>query len=132
MAEFNASGPAVLAVLIDPATGLPYSAATGATGPLGGGVVSISGDVTITSGNAATYNGMTLVFAAAHTVTLDVGLPSNFGFAAQPPVSGNASIASDGTVLLNGATTTITRALSGNVLFGVAAVGTNSYAVTGS
>lgn len=96
-----------------------------------GSAIAVTGDITISSANAATYNGMTLVFDAAHTVTLDVGLPSNFGFAAQPPASGNASIASDGTVFLNGATTTITRAAS-NILFGVAAVGTDTYAVTGS
>ncbi len=101
----------------------------------GGGSVSVSGDVTINSANANTYNGMTLIFSAAATVTLAAGLPENFGFVVRPPASGNASIASantGGLPTLDGATATLTRALAGNKLFAVVWIAADTYTVTGT
>lgn len=105
----------------------------------GGSTVQIAGNTTINLANSSSYNGAVLEFLAAYTLTLSAGLPSGFSFAAIPPASGNASIASDGTVLLqNGtgatATTTVTRAASANSLFAVQqrASATNTYIVTGS
>lgn len=77
-------------------------------------------------------NGNTLVFAGAYTVTLLEGMPENYGFAAKPPASGNASIARATGVLLNGGSSTLTRALASNVLFAVSQDAPNSYSVTGS
>lgn len=98
----------------------------------GGTPTAINGDISIGPENAASFQGQTLVFSTAATVTLKVGLPANFGFAVRPPGAGNASIASDGTTTLNGAGATITRTLANNILFGVSAIGVNAYAVTGS
>lgn len=98
----------------------------------GGEIVHIDHSQTINAANADMFNGKMLVFDAAYSLTLAVGLPANFGFAVYPPASGNASIVSDGTVKFNGATTTLTRAASANTLFGVAAIGNDGYAVTGS
>ena len=101
----------------------------------GGGNVTISGDVTITASNAATYNGQTLIWSTAATVTLSAGLPDGFGFAGRPPASGNASIASantGGLPTLDGATTTVTRALASNKLFAVTDIGADAYTVSGS
>lgn len=71
--------------------------------------VSIAASLTISNRNADLYNGRTLVFSAAFTVTLDPTLPSGFGFTAIPPASGSASIAAGSGVTLNGAASTITR-----------------------
>jgi hypothetical protein len=98
----------------------------------GGEPIAIGGAISIGPENANIFQGRTLVFSTAATVTLKVGLPANFGFAVRPPSSGNASIASDGVVTLNGATTTLTRTVASNTLFGVSAIGVNAYAVTGS
>ena len=94
--------------------------------------IAISATLTINQANANAYNGKTLQFASAQTVTLAVGLPLNFGFTGIPPASGNASIASDGTVTLNGATTTLTRAAAGNPQFFVSPAGVNAFGVSGS
>ena len=77
-------------------------------------------------------NGKTLVFSGAYTVTIPPGMSTGFGFAAKPPASGNASIARATGVTLNGATSTITRALAGNILFAVVQDAADSYSVTGS
>lgn len=105
--------------------------------PVGGVVgsrapIAVNQNIVITSANADTYNGAMLNFGGAYNVTLSVGLPDGFGFGAFPPASGNASIVSDGTVQLNGATATLTRAAASNIAFAVAQKATNSYAVTGS
>lgn len=92
----------------------------------------ISGALTINQSNANAYNGKTLQWSTAATVTLAVGLPAGFSFIGIPPASGNASIASDGTVTLNGATSTLTRAASGNPQFFVSDAGADAYAVSGS
>jgi hypothetical protein len=72
--------------------------------------VQITGNVTITTANQATYNGKVLEWTGAFSVTLNSGLANDFGFAGISPASGNASIVSDGTTTFNGATTTVTRA----------------------
>lgn len=94
--------------------------------------ISIAADTTITPSTAGAYYGQTLVFAQAQTLTINSGLPNGFYVYIRPPASGNASIASDGTVLLNAATTTLTRALSGNPMISIRQIGADSYAVTGS
>ena len=95
-------------------------------------VVVINANVTITPANQSTYNGNLLEFSGAFTVTISGGLANDFGFAAIPPATGNATIASDGTASLNGATTSITRAASTTPMFGVQqrASNRNSYVVS--
>lgn len=94
----------------------------------------ISANTTITALNASTYDGQTLEFTGAFTLTISAGLNNNFGCAIIPPASGNASIASDGTATLNGATTTLTRAAAGNAMVAITqrASNRNAYVVTGS
>lgn len=87
--------------------------------------VQITGNVTITTGNQATYNGKTLEFTGAYSVTVNSGLANDFGFAGIPPSSGNASIVSDGTTTFNGATTTQTRAYATQAMFTVTQRNTN-------
>ena len=96
------------------------------------GIVTIAADVTITADNAATYNGHTLVWSAAATVTLSNGLPLGFGFAGRPPASGNASVAVTGGPTMDGATSTITRTLAANKLFAVQGIANNTYVSTGA
>lgn len=96
--------------------------------------IPVTVDFTIDVTNAARFNGRTLVWAAAQTITLAKGLPAGFGFAGVCPASGNASIASgDAAVTMNGATTTLTRAASANatgfVIFQTAA---DTYLMTGA
>jgi len=80
----------------------------------------------------AADNGNTLECAAGITVTVPAGLGANFGVAIEVP-AGTVSIASSGGALLNGATTTLTRA-STNIMFAIVAraSATDSYSVTGS
>jgi hypothetical protein len=94
--------------------------------------VQITANVTITTANQATYNGQVLEFTGAFTVTISAGLVNDFGFAAIPPSTGNATIASDGTAQLNGATTSITRAAASYTMFGVQqrASSRNAYVVS--
>lgn len=87
--------------------------------------VQIGANVTITTANQATYNGKTLEFGGAYTVTISQGLVNDFGFAGISPPTGNASIASDGTTTLNGATTTLTRAYATQAMFTVTQRSTN-------
>lgn len=89
--------------------------------------VQITGNVTISvaNANAATYNGKVLEFTGAFTVTLGVGLPTDFGFGAIPPSSGLATIASDGTTTLNGSITSVTRSPGSYTLFAVVQRSTN-------
>jgi hypothetical protein len=100
----------------------------------GGGTAALSASLTITPANAAQYNGQTFEMTTAVTITLAVGLPSGFGFAVIPPATGNATIASDGTVLLNGATTALTRTAASNAAFAVIqrVSSANSYVVSGA
>ncbi len=104
-----------------------------------GGAVQVTANLTITPLNAALYNGQVLEWTGAFFVTLSQWLPAGFGFAGIPPAAGNASIVSDGTVLMqNGtgatATTTITRAAATNAMFAVQQRGSaqNTYIVAGS
>lgn len=81
----------------------------------------------------AADNGKTLECTnSGLTLTVPLGLGSNFGCAIIP--NGTTSIASSGGTLLNGATSTLTRAASGNaavaIIPRISAV--NSYVVTGS
>jgi hypothetical protein len=96
-----------------------------------GAPVPIAGPTTITPSSVGTYYGQTLVWLSAQTLTMINGLPNGFRCRCQPPPSGNASIASDGVTLLNGATSTVTRALALNVLFEIVQIGLDSYAVDG-
>jgi hypothetical protein len=87
--------------------------------------------ISVANANAATYNGKVLEFTGAFSVTLGAGLPGNFGFGYIPPATGNASFISDGTTLLNGATTTLTRSAAQVVMGAVTQRNTNqnSYVV---
>lgn len=96
-----------------------------------GTLVQISSNVVITPANAAKYNGKRLIWTGAYTLTLSAGL-LQFSCVCRPPNSGNATIASDGVVLLDGATTSQTRALASNKLFGIDFIGADSYTVLGS
>jgi hypothetical protein len=80
----------------------------------------------------AADDGATLECTATVTLTVPAGLPANFGCAVIP--SGTTSIASDGTALLNGALTTLTRAAASNPMFGIVlrASVANSHVVSGS
>lgn len=100
-----------------------------------GNSVLVAANVIITSANAAAYNGKQLQFAAAYTITLSPELPTDFGFTALPPASGNASIAfTGGANGTTGSTATVTRSLANNVAFAVIKDErvANRFAVTGS
>jgi len=81
---------------------------------------------------AATDNGQTLECTTTVTLTVPLGLPAGFGCAVIP--SGTTSIASSGGTLLNGATTTLTRAASTNAIIAIVSRGSaaDSYVVTGT
>lgn len=97
-----------------PALGQPSNNALFGAGP-----IQVSSALTITPTNANTYNGATLEVTTALTITISQHLPQGFAVAIIPPASGNLTIASDGVVLLNGATTSLTRAFSANPLVAV-------------
>jgi hypothetical protein len=93
------------------------------------GAVQVSASRSLTAAD----NGATLECTAITiTLTVPAGLAANFGCAVIP--KGTTSIASAGGALLNGATSTITRADSANSLFAVVsrASAADSYVVTGS
>ena len=94
----------------------------------------ISGNLTINSLNQATYAGKILEFTGAFTITLTIGLPAYFGFTALPPASGVATIASDGTVLINGSTIDVVRDATNSPVFAIIprASASNSYVITGA
>lgn len=95
----------------------------------------IDRDTIINTTNVNDYDGATLEFTGAFTVTIGLVNSLGFGFAVIPPAAGNATIASGhASVLLNGATTSITRAAASNAAFSVIqrASDQNSYVVTGS
>lgn len=94
----------------------------------------ISSNMVINSRNVNIYDKQILEFSAAFTITIDAVAHFGFGFTVIPPASGNASIATTGGVLLNGAGTTITRAAAGNQTFSVIQRASNqdSYVVTGT
>lgn len=111
--------------------------------PLGGftdydsNTVLVTANIVLTTGqngNQDYYDGQILEFSGAFSITLPVGLKQGFGFSLIPPAAGNASIVSDGTVLLNGATTTVTRAAAANALCALVqrASANNSYVINGS
>ena len=76
-------------------------------------------------------NGTVIECTATITLTLPVGLMAGFSCVIIP--SGTTSIASSGGTLLNGATTTLTRAALNNALFAIQSRGSaaDSYVVTG-
>ena len=80
----------------------------------------------------AADDGCVLECTATVTLTVPVSLPAEFGCGVIP--SGTTSVASDGTALVNGATTTLTRAATSNPMFGIQQrlSSANSYVVTGS
>lgn len=77
-------------------------------------------------------NGKTLECTATVTLTVPIGLMTNFGCAIIP--NGTTSIASSGGALIQGATTTLTRAAATNAIFAIVprASAANSYVVTGT
>ena len=64
---------------------------------------------------AATDDGKVFNCTAALTITIPAGLATRPQFAVMAPPTGNVSIAVTGGALVNGATTTLTRARSANV-----------------
>lgn len=94
---------------------------------VGGGIL-----VATSRALAAADNGKVLECTATVTITVPIGLPSMFGCVIIP--SGTTSIASSGGALLNGATTTLTRAAASNAMFAITGrkSATDSYVVTGS
>lgn len=101
-------------------------------GVIAGNQIMVNAALTINAANCSDYWGRTLVFGSAQTVTFAAGLPTGFACAFVPPGSGNGSIASDGTMQLNGATTTLTRASASNAIFAAVAYGQNKLSVSGS
>lgn len=100
------------------------------------GPSSVSGDgipVPVASSRALTAadNGMVLECTATVTLTVPAGLPNGFACAVIP--SGTTSIASSGGALLNGATSTLTRAAATNAMFAIQerASATDSFVVSG-
>lgn len=78
-------------------------------------------------------NGQTIDCTASLSLTVPIGLPAGFAVSIQLGAGVTVSVVSDGTALLNGATTTIARAVAANVWFAVGMRSTqDSYAVTGS
>lgn len=78
-------------------------------------------------------NGKTLECTAADlTLTVPISLGAHFGAAVIP--NGTTSVASSGGALLNGATSTLTRAAASNAIFGIVAriSVADSYVVSGS
>jgi hypothetical protein len=98
----------------------------------GARVLLVSSDVTITTANQDTYSDAVLEVTGVYAITLSAGLKDNVAFSVIPS-AGGCSIVSDGTVLLNGATTSIARAYAGNPMFVVQqrASNRNSYIVSG-
>jgi hypothetical protein len=99
------------------------------------GVIAGGATTQVASSRALTSddNGQTLECTAGSiTLTVPAGLDRNFGCAIIP--NGTTSIASSGGALLNGATTTLTRAAATNALLAIVARASaiDSYVVTGS
>ena len=96
--------------------------------------VLVSQAIVITPANQHVYNGATLEFTAAATLTLSAGLRDGFALSCIPPVSGNVTVASAGGTLLNGGTGSLTRAAAQNAVFAILkrASVTDSYLVTGA
>jgi hypothetical protein len=100
-----------------------------------GRTVLLENNVVISNANAAFFDGALIECSGAWTITINANARRNLGFAVIPPAAGNVSLVSDGTVLLNGATTTLTRSAANNpAWFAVAqrASNRNSYLATGS
>ncbi len=91
---------------------------------------------TVSTGRALTDadDGKTLEVTTALTLTVPDGLRASFGCNVIPPASGNVTIARSGTTLLNGGSSSLTRAAASNAMFGIQARASsaNSYVVTGS
>ena len=99
---------------------------------LRGGYVTVASNTTITTANAADYNGKVITFSAAATLTLspDLGV---FSCRCKTPPTGNASIARSGApVTINGGTSTVTRALAQQRIFDVFTAAADAFEVTGS
>lgn len=93
---------------------------------------SVAVPVSVSRDLNASDNGQTLECTATVTLTVPTGLPAGFQCAILP--SGTTSIASGGGTLLNGATSTLTRADSSNAVFAIIGLASaaNSYKVSGS
>lgn len=92
------------------------------------GISQVSGSRSLTTAD----NGQVLELTSATlTLTVPTGLGSTFSCVVIP--NGTTSIASSGGTLLNGATTTLTRAYSSNPMFAIQAraSASNSYVVSG-
>ncbi len=103
-------------------------------GPNGSPVSGGGAAVTVGSSRALTAadNGALLEATATVTLTVPIGLPAGFACVVIP--SGTTSVASSGGALLNGATTTLTRAAASNAMFAIQsrASAVDSYVVSGS
>lgn len=92
--------------------------ATGGGGGSTGGIVTLAADLTITSANAATYNGKTLSISAPITITVSAGVAATipgFGFIVGTlPASGALTMIGAGGATINGVTTAVTRTDAAN------------------
>jgi hypothetical protein len=110
-----------------------------AVDPMGQAISTSSGSfgvpIPVTASRDITDNddGETLRPTTTLNLTLRVGRKLGLGFVVRPASGSTISIVSDGTVLLNGATTTLTRTAASNATFAVVYDGAaNSYWVNGS
>jgi hypothetical protein len=102
---------------------------------VGGRTILLGSNVTISNTNAAFFDGAIVECSSALTITINANARRDLGFAIIPPATGSVTVASDGTVLLNGATTALTRnAASNPTWFALAqrASNRNAYLVSGS
>jgi hypothetical protein len=88
--------------------------------------------VAVSRSLTAADNGATLDVSDTVALTVPAGLPTDFGCAIIP--TGTITIVSGGGTLLNGATTTLSRAASSNSIFAIVhrATTADSYIVNGS
>lgn len=92
--------------------------------------ITLTGDRTITADD----DGAVFACSTALTLTIPAGLSPRPSFVADPPPTGNLSIAVSGATTINGATTTLTRTRASNPA-GVGVLAhqdSDSYGVSGS
>ena len=77
-------------------------------------------------------DGLQLRVSTSCTLTLRVGRKQRLQFTVRPASGVTVTIASDGVVLINGSTASITRTAASNTLFAVGDDGVESYWATGS
>lgn len=89
--------------------------------------IPINASLTINLANCGLYFGRTLTLSGAYTITLALDLHRSFQCAVNSE-GHTASVASDGTTLLGGATTTLTR----TGFFAIIGDGPKSFTITGA